>query len=905
MSLFDVRTEMEIGGTWTDVTVRHHTPISMRRGRPNEGSRVDPGRCSLVLDNRTGKYSPRDPAGPYYGLIGRGARLRVSVMTGATYLDLPTATGPRATTPDHASLDITGDIDVRFEMTTETIWQQTGYAELIGKYDNISGNQRTWRLGVTAGRLAFGWSTDGTLPTFLQRLSAYVPVPPSGHLAVRATLDVNNGAGGHTVVFYTAPTLAGPWTQLGDAQATTGTTSIYAGTASLDIGDSTGMTFPGLSGKVHGAEVRSGIGGTLVANPRFDQQASGVTSFVDSAGRTWTLAGGAAITNRRTRFSGEVSSWLPRHDTSGQDAYVLLEASGSLRRLGAGGEALASTLRRRLPSLGPLAYWPMEDGRDATQAASPIAGIAPLTATGAAFASDDTLAGSSALPRVAGARLLGTVPAGGTGTWDVGLVFRLDTLPASGDHEVIRFVTTGTAAVWRIGADAGGVNITLRTTGGALVASTSLVVDYFAGDWNVLHLRASQNGGSVDLEVFWRVIGGTEGNDWTSSYAGTVGDVTTIDTQVGAGLTTLRMGHLGVFGANATSYYDSADNGFLGEYAMERVPRLCAEQGVAVNVAGGGDITTTVRLGSQRPGTLLALLGEAADADLGILGEQRESLALRYRPGALTYNQAPTLALDYEARGHVSPPLELADDDQALRNDITVQRVGGSSARAVAQDGPLSVQDPPAGVGRYAPSPVALSLQADEQTVDQAWWRLHLGTADEARYPTVRVNLTAAPALIDAASTVDLRDRITISNPPQDGPPGTVDLLVEGYQERLSPTAWDITFNCSPGAPWRAAVLDDAVLGRCDTAGSQLTVGVNATAASLSVATTTGPLWTTDSAEFPLDVLVAGEQMTVTNITGSSSPQTFTVARAANGVVKAQLAGADVRLAQPMILALQ
>ena len=41
---------------------------------------------------------------------------------------------------------------------------------------------------------------------------------------------------------------------------------------------------------------------------------------------------------------------------------------------------------------------------------------------------------------------------------------------------------------------------------------------------------------------------------------------------------------------------------------------------------------------------------------------------------------------------------------------------------------------------------------------------------------------------------------------------------------------------------------------------------------------------------------VGGERVTVTNITGASSPQTFTVTRSVNGVVKAHTSGTDVRL---------
>jgi hypothetical protein len=64
------------------------------------------------------------------------------------------------------------------------------------------------------------------------------------------------------------------------------------------------------------------------------------------------------------------------------------------------------------------------------------------------------------------------------------------------------------------------------------------------------------------------------------------------------------------------------------------------------------------------------------------------------------------------------------------------------------------------------------------------------------------------------------------------------------------------------------------------------------------------PLWTTNAADFPFDINVAGERMTVTNISGSSSPQTFTITRSVNGVAKAQTAGTDVRLFFPAIVSL-
>jgi hypothetical protein len=81
---------------------------------------------------------------------------------------------------------------------------------------------------------------------------------------------------------------------------------------------------------------------------------------------------------------------------------------------------------------------------------------------------------------------------------------------------------------------------------------------------------------------------------------------------------------------------------------------------------------------------------------------------------------------------------------------------------------------------------------------------------------------------------------------------------------------------------------------------------VPAWSGAVLVATTksSSPLWTTNAGDFPVDIAIGGERMTVTSISGASSPQAFTVARGINGVAPAQGAGRDVRLWQPPILGL-
>lgn len=211
-------------------------------------------------------------------------------------LELTGLVNSYASTPDNAALDITGDIDLSSDLTLDS-WTGTQKG-VIAKW-NVGANQRSYLLTIESnGRPRIWWSTAGTSGTQLS-LTANLPIPiSSGRLSIRATLDVNNGAGGHTAVFYTAPagtSLNGPWTQLGDARIGAGTTSIFSGSAILEVGSwSTGADGK-FAGQVHSARVRNGIAGAIVANPFFSSQPAGTTSFADSAGRTWTVQAGASI----------------------------------------------------------------------------------------------------------------------------------------------------------------------------------------------------------------------------------------------------------------------------------------------------------------------------------------------------------------------------------------------------------------------------------------------------------------------------------------------------------------------------------------------------------------------------------------------------------------------------------
>lgn len=174
----------------------------------------------------------------------------------------------------------------------------------------------------------------------------------------------------------------------------------------------------------------------------------------------------------------------------------------------------------------------------------------------------------------------------------------------------------------------------------------------------------------------------------------------------------------------------------------------------------------------------------------------------------------------------------------------------------------------------------------------------------EMRWPRIDLNLAASPELVDDWLACTVQSRATAANPPDEVAGDDIDVIIEGYSEVLGFKDWLVSLNCSPAQPWTVGVLDSATLGKLDTAGSQLAASATTTTTSLSVSTTAGPLWTTDVAEFPFDIRCGGERMTVTAISGASSPQTFTVIRSVNGVVKAHSSGTALSLWQPLVLAL-
>ncbi|MEU6944300.1 hypothetical protein ABZ957_03495 [Streptomyces sp. NPDC046316] len=914
------RLELFYDGQWNTRTgdVRASAGVAMARGVKAEGARAEPSSADMLLNNRHGDYSRRNPTSALYDKIGPNTPMRYSVDAGRPYLLLPGDTTSALTTPDHATLGVT-DLDLRLELALEDPTAAT--QELCSRF-STSGSNRAWSLQLPNGLPQLSWYPDGSFAS--QKVAtcpAVLPAYARQRIALRVVLDVNDGAGGHLVSFYWAPTInATVWNLIGTDTDGAGTTTLIDGTAGIHLGTNTGLVGDGIDGRVYALKLYEGTTGILKVDLDFSTAEAGDTSFTDTGGLVWTLAGSAALANRHVRMAGEVPAWPPESDLSGADRTVPITGAGITRRLGTGKRPLESALLRYIRAAGPIDCWPLTDGPQSTTATSLVHGAAmpPFFSLGGPMQwAEGQLAEwvepVAQVPPSSDATMRGQLPDSvpAASGWSADLVVA-SLLEGSVDLQATdrgAGSDTDNRLAWNVSLDADSNQILVdvaaigATSSSVSALSTLAAPGIFDDQPHHIRLKITPQPGSGNTH--WALY-----VDGTLRDFGLYAVVSKAPLSLRLGWfqnavtgTTPSVGFVTCWdhtGPDADELYDALF-GFQGERAGARFLRLCAEQGVPAVLHGDPDDTTA--LGVQRLENFLDSLESIARADHGYALEQRDGLSLLYRSRASLYNQDPVLTLDYSA-GVISAPFRPLDDDKGAENDVVVQRLGGTFGRASREtiaEGPKSVE----AIGRYD---VAhdLSLAEDSQALQHAGWRLHLGTADGLRYTQITLDLgnPRGWAMARDIYLADVGDKIRLTNLPADHGPDDIDLIIRGYKETVSEKQWTITFNCSPGAVYDVLQLNAGEFSRLDTGGSQLASGITTTATSLSVATTGLALWTTAAGDRPFDITVGGERMTVTNVTGASSPQTFTVTRSANGVVKSHSAGAKVSLARPMALGL-
>jgi hypothetical protein len=207
------------------------------------------------------------------------------------YLELDGSSSTYATTADSAATSLTGNLDLRILCAMDD-WTPSAEQKLISK-ENGAGTAG-YALSVSTNgrmRLIFGSPTL----RIVDATAASANVVNGEPMWYRCTRDNTSG----DTKFYESAD-GTTWTQLGATVTANAGDAPVDGTDGLRVGANSNSGASRFAGKVYYAEVRDGIGGTVVASPDFTAQAPDATSFDDEQGNTWTLTGAATLSAQST-----------------------------------------------------------------------------------------------------------------------------------------------------------------------------------------------------------------------------------------------------------------------------------------------------------------------------------------------------------------------------------------------------------------------------------------------------------------------------------------------------------------------------------------------------------------------------------------------------------------------------
>jgi hypothetical protein len=579
------------------------------------------------------------------------------------------------------------------------------------------------------------------------------------------------------------------------------------------------------------------------------------------------------------RFHGFINEWPTRWaDKNGSDTTVPIVAAGVLRRLGKE-DILMSALRYSMGGFAegdfvPWTYHPGEDDSGSGQYASAVPAFPAAMASGSvSFGSYSGVTGSKPLPVLnATSSVSAMIPAyEDEGTWQIQFTANVPSAPSADAYYLDMYIRPGSgspvvkarlsidvpANTWVIEARDSSDNI-LGTPGFMPITyGQPFVYDVthlVLGGTTYIHFgQFDENGfvqecytvvtGGVGKLWRWIALANSDNAGWSFGHAAVYTDV--------------RVLTIPNITPNAR-----AITGHTGEMAHERMIRLSREKGIAFHCTSAD----SARMGPQAIGTYLDNIRACETADMGVLYEHEFSLGYQSLDDRL--NAPVAMALDFDA-GHIAEPPEPADDDQRLTNRVTASRSGGSSttvedADSIARDGLFQ-------------SSVTTGVETDGQTAEVAGWRVHLGTVDEDRWPSIALRFNSSPDLIPTWNSLPFGSRITIANPLEQVAPDALDLVIEGWTERLNNHLWEVDLSTSPATPYQVGVY---ATGSSDTGADvgyygadtlQLTETVTSSATKIYVYS--DPVFTDDTDDFTpsIRMMLGGEELAATAIQKSLS----------------------------------
>lgn len=898
--------EMYLNNKWQSVMtyVRQTTAIKIIRGKGNEQGEVAPATLTCKFENATGDLNPDNPLGQWFGQLKRNTPVRFGLTTSSD----------------------------TFSRTVVNSWGTTDTGEV---WDNA---------GSGGSVLASDWNVAAGVATHsVPAVAAYrrsiIPVNIADvEVACTTTVPIMNISGGpiepcnlvcrwiDSSNFYMARVEISA-TEIATMTIRKFVAGVETVLATLVSGDQFGTVAQTKTVRVkmqaEGQTIR--MKAYVPGNPVVDENAGWDLEVHDtslSAPGSAGVRSGVSGTNtntlpiifsndsfevRKLRFSGETVELKPRWNTTHTDKWVELIASTLLRRFKQGKTPLKSTLRRAYEAgkaANLVQYWPAEEEADAKQITSIIDTNHMLVTGRPQYGQFTDFLSSSPLPKMNGSTWSGNItPYAATGQAQIRFLIAAPKDEIADNTVIADVECTGTLRKVRIlYRTGGGLSVNGYNAAGALIGVAGGAVSLnINGGLTRVQLQLTQNGANVDYgisryDLADDVIGGASG-----SIAGTLGIPYRFTQNPLTGpptLTGTACGHITVQSLKTSDFELTTEyRAYRGDTPIDRLTRLGDENGFNTGYIGS---SSRYPMGPQLPTVLYTLLKECQDSVQGTLYESLfTGNTLILRTVNATHSQTAKLVLNYTGN-QIVPPLQPNTDDQPIANDITVKRLVGGEFRIRQLTGPLNVQDPWAttdtdAVGVYDRQ-VPANTQFETQLPDIGGWALHIGTTEAPRFSKLRLNLRE---LSDAVQLqvldLSIDDRITVQSMGVAGYFDDIDLLALGYTETyLDQYQHDIEFNCAPYEPYNTGVYNDND-SKYSPQSATLNAGITAVATTL---TNAGSLWTTTAGQFPFDIDVEGERMTVTNIVGAAIPQTFTVTRNVNGAAKAHSAGAKIKIAK-------
>lgn len=606
------------------------------------------------------------------------------------------------------------------------------------------------------------------------------------------------------------------------------------------------------------------------------------------------------------RFFG-YALFTPSWDTSGNYATVAVTAYGAKRRLAQAITPVVSVLTRSLPTLPNLEqYWPCEDGSTAQSFVSGISGGVTMFYNGVPqLASNSSAIASNPLPVLGSGSFSASFTTQATGQVSVQAIWAFAAAASASPNNsvMLRLFCSGTLSRVDLQYDTGGaITVVAYNNSGAQVYTSgpvgfSLDGGIFRGGFSLVQTAPNVVAWHFDM---FKQNGSQGGFSTNISGSQTFTGLTGLSVAPNGDQTNLVMGQITVQNIYSGTIADQSQvNAYKGEYTGARLDRLATENGEYLTRLANA---TNQFMGPQTPDIFLNLMQGCSDVELGYLYDG-VSQGLSFIAQDQISSLPAAMTLD-ASLGQPAQPLTPVDDDYLTINQFTAARTSGSSYTYVDTVDALSV----ASIGEYAQNVTLPFYQDGEQLSDYASWKVNTGTIGGYRWTPLMMWLHRNPELLAAwlaagvMSRVDIINLNTARSQFSSNPEST---LVQGYTEVIDQFLYTVSANTSPYAPWRvgefAADTGDTnpYLLRADTDGSTITQAYAAGATSIQIATVAGmPVWTTVADDCPLQINVQGYPVTVTAITGATSPQTFTVSALPTAVP----ANASTSLWQPCLL---